>query len=981
MATDNNKPFSYIEWLENGAYNSAIEADLFKQYRDYQTGWYKLKQETVTDEKQVISQSYINLLKEITLNYTSLEEKNFLSQVNYLDKKELDIIIPFFVKKLKQITQYVVSKRQEVKYAKIKSSFKGSEISVKKSIKELIIEKIRDTDFISKYASSKFPSVSSITQNLIVDVESLYDEYQHYFDIDSNSNKSLYVKSTDTDRNNTFDSNILKVSSDFWLDFDQAVSDLFSQIPTLISIQKSTLSTDDNVGISLNIFRSDVDSLDTRFLLDSSKINPVTVIDLQKQILEKFSGTSVYYLSTGSTQTSYVSGRLFEPKNSNSDILNRYNSTRATTPSDDNLVSIKDIGGFFTPDKEGILNFTTITSFYEIDVNNLQPNQIYLFPDPAVYGIGSGNSKTNYQRVIKHTDIISDIKSSKANTQQYGDISNTSGIQSFYPYQSSEETLRQHTSGISRSYDSVDFWTGSEGDIWKNSDVYPISNTSDLPIDSKQDDLLISSNVIHTWKTDIYGNEFALFKDTHPRKLTLQQLSGELVNSASQDIDTSTIEHQNFKYPSTKYYNYQLSDFTTTFQNATSLIDTAENIANRHSQSSDQFYFRNAYSNIISPVSSALSSVYIKYTNTDVLDEINTNIKSFDIIKDAIIIETDNYLVIEQYKFDLETNIFSSLLSKRIFVSCLNKNNSLEKTSNIWYDERNSNIYIAQTTLHSHLSASNYKIIYPKIYRYNLNDNNLYDVFSLNTILPGISADVGSNSVTSYNYLSSIGFVVSDTRVAHPIERIVYTNITQVDKPSIYLNSEDDVLGINFFARDSANVTYLYNLYFNAIDKDNFKIKQLDFFTPNTDCLNHNIANYVSTSTEPSLSAITDGLLRRGDREKYLFSYESFKSKVFVDQEDETYSLAFNSSLSGRLINPSHTFDHNRGVIRLGVGLSANETTEVSNTPLVPYSHNASYLLCNLPLSGNNTDISVTFDIALYTLTSGNSAYAQINTT
>ena len=50
----------------------------------------------------------------------------FLSNINYDDPAELDIIVPYFAKKLKDITQYIVSKRQDVKTTVIQNAHKGS---------------------------------------------------------------------------------------------------------------------------------------------------------------------------------------------------------------------------------------------------------------------------------------------------------------------------------------------------------------------------------------------------------------------------------------------------------------------------------------------------------------------------------------------------------------------------------------------------------------------------------------------------------------------------------------------------------------------------------------------------------------------------------------------------------------------------------------------------------------------------------------
>ena len=79
---------------------------------------------------------------------------------------------------------------------------------------------------------------------------------------------------------------------------------------------------------------------------------------------------------------------------------------------------------------------------------------------------------------------------------------------------------------------------------------------------------------------------------------------------------------------------------------------------------------RNVYSTEIAPISSTLSAVFLKYHDEPaVLNEINNQIITFDIIKDVIFIETPNYLIIEKYKFDFTTEKFTTLLSRKTNLS------------------------------------------------------------------------------------------------------------------------------------------------------------------------------------------------------------------------------------------------------------------------------------------------------------------------
>ena len=90
--------------------------------------------------------------------------------------------------------------------------------------------------------------------------------------------------------------------------------------------------------------------------------------------------------------------------------------------------------------------------------------------------------------------------------------------------------------------------------------------------------------------------------------------------------------------------------------------------------------------------------------------------------------------------------------------------------------------------------------------------------------------------------------------------------------------------------------------------------------------------------------------------------------------------MTFSGSLSGRKNTPTKTFDFDNNTIRMGVGLSAGpDDTLVGESSAATHTHNSSFILYTPALSGINDDISVCFDFALYTLTSNNSGYAQVN--
>ena len=184
MAEIRNRPLSYIDWVQTQELASLSESDLFARYNEYVVEFYKTAKTKTVDEIAAKEKIYIDLIREITLNYSSHEEKRFLSQIDYTNKKELDIVVPYFVNKLKNITQYIAKKRAQVKFTKLKHSYKGSEGGVQRAIKDVIVSKIDSSHFREQYPTAKIPALSSIVDRVVVDIEPLYDTYQYYYDSD-----------------------------------------------------------------------------------------------------------------------------------------------------------------------------------------------------------------------------------------------------------------------------------------------------------------------------------------------------------------------------------------------------------------------------------------------------------------------------------------------------------------------------------------------------------------------------------------------------------------------------------------------------------------------------------------------------------------------------------------------------------------------------------------------------------------------------
>lgn len=988
------RPLPYLEWIRTIDSSLVSESNLFSKYNDYVVEWYNSKKKSGSDFNEYRRQLYTELLKEITINYTNADEKRFLAKINYDNRQELDSILPFFVTRLNQISKYLIETRQDLRNVKHVQYLKGSERGVAKSVKDRITGLLNDDDFVDKYPVSNIPAVSSVIDNIYVEIEPLYDEYAHYFDTSSTVDASTYTLSADNTIFTESKSNTEDIDPNIWLDLDFAVKELLSKIPLLLTVNDD----DENVYgkaanqsiLGINIPRTDITQLPGSEFVNQLPSKDTLNIVYQGKLVEKFSGTTMYYLSTNLTNTQFVSGVLFEPTAPNPNYLNRYNSGHATIPSKVNLVTLKDVGRFFTPDKEGVLNFERVVSDYKLNVDSLDANTVYVFPDPEEYGVGRGNSLTDTASVLIHTDDNTSIKANKQSQTQYGDITNDKHVQKFYPYQSTEETLQLQSTGISRWHDDVDFWEGEEKDIWSKADIYVKESLQPYPVDEKQADLLVRSDNLYNWKTDIYGNEYALFKQTHPVKLTTEQKAGSYTTSAIQNAgNTSHISLTgNFDYPEHPYFEYQLSNNTTQYQNKQSPISSPVTVYDRYSIESSDFFFRNVYSSEISPASSALSAVFVKYDkDADIKNEINTKIRSFDIIGDIIILETKNFFIIERYDYDLTNNKFESTLPLRVMASISGRDANYSKFGNHWYDERTKNIFFFKTSVHPFVSGSNSKAIYPTIYAFNTESNIFNEVYSLNTISPSVSTNVVENQ-DSYDMLNDEGYVLTSP---YSVNRSISgdsINILNIDKPFGALSTLENTFTVTFFGYDPSDTPILYNWYYDATDRKQFTKKQLDVFTPNRATFNHNLGNYntIVRSDGLILSGTIQSDINRGGDEAAQVSLEGFQSQIYFGEDQSVeYPLVYSTTTSGRHTKTPGVLDLDKLTVRLGSGLSASKTddngegsTEEEGTEVLPYTHNTGYLLNNSGLSGIGGDIVVTFDMALYTITTENSAYALV---
>jgi hypothetical protein len=347
-AIDIESPLSFSKF--NSVVSYFFGGDVKAYYDSYIKAWNAFANNKDNVNKEDIINRYKNFIKEIALSYSTIEEEDYLSKIDYDDPLYLEASIPFFAKKIEQISKYYRDKREDVKNQPIKNKIVGTSLGVKNVIREFTLNYIENLpDAPIKY------DLANIREFLTVEIDEFFDTYPTYFDQEPDEKVYDYK------------------------DFDYGL-DIF-------------LKADD---VLIDEVFGDV-SEELRELKELNKL-----FELKRRETRKYMGSDFYFLSTGDTSTTFLSGKLFDSHDPIKNLFNQNHPTTATTPKK-KLKSVDDIG-FFKPQKSSIILLDGDRSNFQIDTSKLSPNSLYYFSDP----LQSGNSN--------FLEIIIDVKGLKKNS-------------------------------------------------------------------------------------------------------------------------------------------------------------------------------------------------------------------------------------------------------------------------------------------------------------------------------------------------------------------------------------------------------------------------------------------------------------------------------------------------------------------------------------------------------------------------------------
>lgn len=482
-ALDAQSPFDFYNFLK---YSKQQTSPLLynENYLEYLKSWSTVKQQSTTQATVLIKDRYIELLKDISLNYLSYEEQRFIATADFTDPQDLDIAIPFFSKKLTDICNFYAQKREQIKGKIQNLQKKGAASSAQQAIFDSLADHIAVSDDSNLVLNIPSIDIQRILSKMKIEIEELYDLYSNYLDNSPNLTFESYdVKSPL--RQQLYNANINTIDADLFINFDSAIKKYIFE-NTNIFLQE----LGESFRIQYNIDTVDLNCKPNEKLYDiiaASKDEANVMVNLRKRLIEKYMGTDFYYISTN-TDNVAVSGLLFSAQNPTSNLLNRHYPTTASVEETENLHTIRKLGVFFRPDKMGLLYFSAPENRFIIDNTKLQPDHVYVFPDPTRYGNTTGlTNEVDAAYPLIHTQRYEKniVNSSKYAAE--GDVDVVPHKQSFCAYFSKNQ-INQATN------------TNSGG------------LSSNLAA-------LYDNGVVTQWAIDIFGNQYGLFKPSTRKPL------------------------------------------------------------------------------------------------------------------------------------------------------------------------------------------------------------------------------------------------------------------------------------------------------------------------------------------------------------------------------------------------------------------------------------------------------------------------------
>lgn len=587
---DTNKPFSFIEFLN---YTKSLDKSpvSFIDYQKYLKAWNTATYTSYTDLNTLIKEQFIEFLKTISLNYTTAEERRYLSSIDYNNPDDLEIAVPFFVQKIKQIILYYAEKRDTYRIDYELSKNKGTVTGVSSYLKNSIIETLFGND--SNVQIKTDQSLTDLSQILKIEVEESYDIFNDYYDLDPSKPPEFY--DAINLRKTYFTSNTNPVDPNLFIDFDQAIINQINSEGVVLEALKY-LAVNINTPTLEYLQPYDFDDYSTQ-----TRSNLRLIFDAE--LAQKFTGTDMYYLSTNSIGE-VLSGRLFEATSPFANLINIYSPSTLTVPQGISFYD-REVGLFFKPSRQSILKLQTPFTFTQKE--NIKPDNVYVFPDPSSYGNVSGVSKVDHDSPLIFSQQGQLIQKNVSSNIAIGHSYVTKNDLTFESYHSAEQ----------------------------------VSNTNIL-------NFVYNTGIVTNYVSDLYGNVIIGFKETTKNYLPRFVTLAETYN------DTGSGVYSNIPYLSSikTLLATSLTGTQTTSFTPPSLMGNDKQSIYANRTYPGNFYIYNAGKDLFTNLNVEFANVFQKFPTVSY--QIQNQLRSVEIYGNTYVFTTSSIKVIDDIRYDID---------------------------------------------------------------------------------------------------------------------------------------------------------------------------------------------------------------------------------------------------------------------------------------------------------------------------------------
>ena len=232
---------------------------------------------------------------------------------------------------------------------------------------------------------------------------------------------------------------------------------------------------------------------------------------------------NLYYLNRCENSfVTFTTGKVLDAVSPHLNLDNIHYPTVATIDFPTNTVNERNVGYYLLPNKLGVTYYLGRGYTMEVDPNSLT----YIDSISAERIFLDINKYSSRHRGLTKNDQITPVKIMDIDNRwlfepystgtKSGILNNTVNNQKMVPYQTNYEINQKNEVGLCYQDDNFEFWSPDYYSQWTNQAYYPLSFRKELILSSyfnRIESLLTDKGIMKNWRSDIYGNNYGLFKE------------------------------------------------------------------------------------------------------------------------------------------------------------------------------------------------------------------------------------------------------------------------------------------------------------------------------------------------------------------------------------------------------------------------------------------------------------------------------------